>query len=72
LKVELKKHLGLIPNENSNDFDPREFQSHLDSESVVVHHKEDKVEAPKSEVEKAAGGDGVDDDFFKTIRNLNV
>ena len=74
LKTELKKHLGLIPNENGgSDFDPTEFQVHSSNEAPVVTMKEERVEAPKSEVEKAAAGvDSVDDDFFKTIRDLNV
>jgi hypothetical protein len=74
LKTELKKHLGLIPNDNvGGSFDPREFQSVDHQETIVVQQKETKVEAPVlSEVEKAAAGGGAEDDFFNTIRNLKV
>jgi len=77
LKVELKKHLGLIPNdEGGSGFDPTEFQAHADDVPAVTVRTEPRVEAPKNDVVAAAAAseDGseavMDDEFFNTLRNM--
>lgn len=76
LKLELKKHLGLAPvDDTGSGFDPREYQVSVTADEPTV--RVNKVsEPPKSEVEKAAAGTSegsesvVDEEFFNTLRNL--
>lgn len=74
LKIDLKKHLGLIPNDNDSGFDPTEFMMGSADEEPVVVHTETKASAPKVEAKVDAVVDGsesvVDDEFFNTLKNL--
>jgi hypothetical protein len=82
LKIELKKHLGLVPNDTDSGFDPTEFQAAADEPVAVVRtHTETRSEPARVEAKNdvvaaaaAATGDGsealVDDDFFNTLKNM--
>lgn len=68
--IELKKHLGLIPNDpqSSGGFDLSELEQSPTTASVkVVEAKETKVSASTNEVDEA----GIDEDFLKALQDLN-
>lgn len=74
LKIELKKHLGLIKNEvSSGGFDPSEYTTSAE-ETVAVRitpsSSERTESAPTESVTTSVVDDNVDDDFLNSLRNI--
>ncbi|RDJ35357.1 MAG: hypothetical protein DWQ19_11115 [Crenarchaeota archaeon] len=74
-KLELKKHLGLIPDTEGTSFDPTEFQTDTStSVSVEKDVPSEKTEAPVSEskVESSTAVEELedDDDFINKLREI--
>lgn len=74
LKIELKRHLGILKNESSNGFDPSEYER--PQEKVVVTQKEvipSKPDAVDLNATAAAAGTDseLDPSFLEIIRNIN-
>lgn len=73
LKLDLKKHLGLIPNDTgSGGFDPTEFMMAGADEEPVVRNYEAAAKSPA--VTSAVATDGsepvMDDEFFNQLKNM--
>ena len=73
LKVALKKHLGLIPDDANGGFDPTEFQVPTDEEPSV-HYEEASVTPAVNPVIAAAAmnsGESLgEDEFFTKLRQI--
>ena len=76
LKTELKKHLGVIPNDNvGNSFDPSEYQSKQSSVSKTnVSSTPVSTESIVNSVSSAVSDSAVEssdsDEFFEQLKNL--
>lgn len=75
LKVELKKHLGLIKNDaGSGGFDPSEYSSTSSSEETSIRTTPSVSERTASlptESTSSVVDDNIDDDFLNSLRNIN-
>ena len=75
LKIELKKHLGLIPADSSDNFDPSEYGYSSQEPTVHVEANQEthkKNESFEEAVSSGGNGEAMDsDDFFNNLRKLD-